>query len=197
MSASNAGADALEGYGESAGAAKVDIDDMLESQAQLRPDHKRHQHLGFRPNGDCSRLLHYIQQYANQTDLSTEALGKAAHGSRYRKRAVRDADKRDRPPTASLPTRRWRNPGRYPVAQSYIDQKLQQIQVDAQQQNLSALYQQQAEDITALTQAQQAYNDDLGEHDQFVQNYIAACGPYVQNAEEMAEAAWQASLAEL
>lgn len=80
---------------------------------------------------------------------------------------------------------------------SYIDQKMQQIQVDAQQQNLSALYQQQAEDITALTQAQQDYNSQLQDHDEYVQNYIDNYGQYVPNATQMAEDAWNSYKAEL
>ena len=195
VSASNAGADALEGYGESAGAAKVDIDDMLESQAQLAQTISDTNTSASAQMAQLQQAYSYIQQYANQTDLSTEAQGRLRTavdtvnelcGTQI---SVTDAA------NGKLADEQGAIENVTESLGGYIDQKLQQIQVDAQQQNLSALYQQQAEDITALTQAQQAYNDKLGEHDQFVQNYIATCGPYVQNAEEMAEAAWQASLA--
>lgn len=195
-SASNAGADALEGYGESAGAAKVDIDDMLESQAQLAQTISDTNQSASAQMAQLEQAYSYIQQYANHTDLSTEAQGRlrtavatvndlcgtqievtdAANG------VLSDENGAIQDVTASLG--------------SYIDQKMQQIQVDAQQQNLAALYEQQAEDITALTQAQQAYNEKMGEHDQYVQNYIDTYGRYVPNAEAAAEAAWQASIAQ-
>lgn len=195
ISASNAGADALEGYGQSAGTAKVDIDDMLESQAQLAQTISDTNISASAQMAQLQQAYSAIQQYANQSDLSTDAQSRlktavetvnslcgtqievtdAANGKLSDENgAIQDV-------TASLG--------------DYIDQKMQQIQVDAQQQNLTALYQQQAEDITALTQAQQAYNDKQKERDEYIQNYIDTCGPYVSNAQEMAEASWEASLA--
>lgn len=195
VSASNAGADALEGYGASAGAAKVDIDEMLESQAQLSQTISDTNTSASAQMAQLQQAYSTIQQYANHTDLANDAQARlrtavetvndlcgtqiqvtdAANGKLADEHgAIQDV-------TASLG--------------SYIDQKMQQIQVDAQQQNLSALYQQQAEDITALTQAQQAYNEKQKERDAYIQNYINTCGPYVTNAQEMAESAWEASLA--
>lgn len=195
VSASNAGAEALEGYGQSAGVAKVDIDEMLESQAQLAETISDTNVSASAQMAQLQQAYSTIQQYANQSDLSTDAQARlktavgtvndlcgtqievtdAANGKLADENgAIQDV-------TASLG--------------DYIDQKMQQIQIDAQQQNLSALYQQQAEDITALTQAQQAYNDKQQERDEYIQNYIDTCGPYVTNAEEMAESAWEASLA--
>ena len=195
VSASNAGADALEGYGQSAGVAKVDIDEMLESQAQLAETISDTNVSASAQMAQLQQAYSTIQQYANHTDLANDAQARlrtavdtvndlcgtqiqvtdAANGKLADENgAIQDV-------TASLG--------------SYIDQKMQQIQIDAQQQNLSALYQQQAEDITALTQAQQAYNDKQQERDEYIQNYIDTCGPYVTNAEEMAESAWEASLA--
>lgn len=195
VSASNAGAEALEGYGQSAGVAKVDIDEMLESQAQLAETISDTNVSASAQMAQLQQAYSTIQQYANHTDLANDAQARlrtavdtvndlcgtqiqvtdAANGKLADENgAIQDV-------TASLG--------------SYIDQKMQQIQIDAQQQNLSALYQQQAEDITALTQAQQAYNDKQQERDEYIQNYIDTCGPYVTNAEEMAESAWEASLA--
>ncbi len=195
VSASNAGAEALEGYGQSAGVAKVDIDEMLESQAQLAETISDTNVSASAQMAQLQQAYSTIQQYANQSDLSTDAQARlktavetvndlcgtqievtdAANG------ALSDGNGAIQDVTSSLG--------------AYIDQKMQQIQIDAQQQNLSALYQQQAEDITALTQAQQAYNDKQQERDEYIQNYIDTCGPYVTNAEEMAESAWEASLA--
>ena len=195
VSASNAGADALEGYGASAGVAKVDIDEMLESQAQLAQTISDTNTSASAQMAQLQQAYSTIQQYANHTDLANDAQARlrtavdtvndlcgtqiqvtdAANGKLADENgAIQDV-------TASLG--------------SYIDQKMQQIQVDAQQQNLSALYQQQAEDITALTQAQQAYNEKQQARDQYIKNYIDMCGPYVTNAQQMAEAAWEAELA--
>lgn len=195
VSASNAGADALEGYGESAGVAKVDIDEMLESQAQLAQTISDTNTTASAQMAQLQQAYSYIQQYANQTDLSTEAQGRlrtavdtvnelcgtqievtdAANG------ALADENGAIQDVTASLG--------------SYIDQKMQQIQVDAQQQNLTALYQQQAEDITALTQAQQDYNArvaELGDRQSYVEGYMQR---YAGTTREMAEAAYDGELA--
>ena len=197
VSASNAGADALEGYGASAGAAKVDIDEMLESQAQLAQTISDTNTSASAQMAQLQQAYSTIQQYANHSDLANDAQARlrtavetvndlcgtqiqvtdAANGKLADENgAIQDV-------TASLG--------------SYIDQKMQQIQVDAQQQNLSALYQQQAEDITALTQAQQDYNSQLQDHDEYVQNYIDNYGQYVPNATQMAEDAWNSYKAEL
>ena len=195
VSAANAGADALEGYGESAGVAKVDIDEMLESQAQLAQTISDTNTTASAQMAQLQQAYSYIQQYANQTDLSTEAQGRlrtavdtvnelcgtqievtdAANG------ALADENGAIQDVTASLG--------------SYIDQKMQQIQVDAQQQNLTALYQQQAEDITALTQAQQDYNArvaELGDRQSYVEGYMQR---YAGTTREMAEAAYDGELA--
>lgn len=196
VSAANAGSDALEGYGESAGAAKVDIDDMLESQSQLAQTISDTNTSASAQMAQLQQAYSTIQQYANHSDLANDAQARlrtavdtvndlcgtqiqvtdAANGKLADENgAIQDV-------TASLG--------------SYIDQKLEQIRVDAQQQNLSALYQQQAENIAALTSAQQTYNEKLGDRQQFIDNYIATAGPYVTNAQQMAEAAWAAHEAE-
>lgn len=197
VSASNAGADALEGYGSSAGAAKVDIDEMLESQAQLAQTISDTNTSASAQMAQLQQSYSTIQQYANHTDLANDAQARlrtavdtvndlcgtqiqvtdAANGKLADENgAIQDV-------TASLG--------------DYIDQKMEQIRVDAQQQNLTALYQQQAEDITALTQAQQDYNSQLQDHDEYVQNYIDNYGQYVPNATQMAEDAWNSYKAEL
>lgn len=195
VSASNAGADALEGYGASAGAAKVDIDEMLESQAQLAQTISDTNTSASAQMAQLQQAYSTIQQYANHTDLANDAQARlrtavdtvndlcgtqiqvtdAANGKLADENgAIQDV-------TASLG--------------SYIDQKMQQIQVDAQQQNLTALYQQQAEDITALTQAQQDYNArvaELGDRQSYVEGYMQR---YAGTTREMAEAAYDGELA--
>lgn len=194
-SAADAGAEALEGYGESAGVAKVDVDDMLESQAQLAQTISDTNMSASAQMAQLQQAYSYIQQYANQTDLSTEAQGRLRTavdtvnelcGTQI---SVTDAA------NGKLADEQGAIENVTESLGGYIDQKMQQIQVDAQQQNLTALYQQQAEDITALTQAQQDYNEKMGEHDEYIQNYIDSYGKYVPNAQEAAEAAWEASIA--
>mgnify|MGYP003098623198 FL=1 len=195
VSASNAGADALEGYGASAGAAKVDIDEMLESQAQLAQTISDTNTSASAQMAQLQQAYSTIQQYANHTDLANDAQARlrtavdtvndlcgtqiqvtdAANGKLADESgAIQDV-------TASLG--------------SYIDQKMQQIQVDAQQHNLSALYQQQAENITALTQAQQAYNDkvgELGDRQAYTEQYMRM---YTGATRELADAAYEGQLA--
>ena len=195
VSAANAGADALSAYGESAATSKADIDGMLESQAQLAGTIRDTNMSASAQTAQLQVAYSTIQQYANHSDLTTEAQGRlrtavetvnnlcgtqisvtdAANGKLAEENgAIQDVN-------ASLG--------------EYVQKKLEQIKIDAQQQNLSALYQQQATDITALAQAQKAYNDKQAERDQFILNYIDTCGPYVENAEAMAEKAWEGQLA--
>lgn len=179
-----------------AGKAKVDVDGMLESQAQLAQTMRDTNTNAAAQQTQLQNAYMTIQQYANQSDLSTEAQGRlrsavetvndmcgtqisvtdAANG------VLSDENGAIQDVTGSLG--------------DYVSKKLEQIRVDAQQENLTALYKQQAEDIQTVAKAQKAYNDKLNEHDQYVKNYIATCGPYVQNVEQMAEAAWQGTLAQ-
>lgn len=171
VSASNAGADALEGYGESAGAAKVDVDEMLESQAQLAQTISDTNTTASAQMAQLQQAYSTIQQYANHTDLANDAQARL----RTAVETVNDLCGTQIQVTDAANGKLSDEQGAIEnVTQSlggYIDQKMQQIQVDAQQQNLSALYQQQAENITALTQAQQEYNNVYGDMDTLAQNY--------------------------
>lgn len=195
VSASNAGAEALEGYGQSAGVAKVDIDEMLESQAQLAETISDTNTSASAQMAQLQQAYSTIQQYANHTDLANDAQARlrtavdtvndlcgtqiqvtdAANGKLADENgAIQDV-------TASLG--------------AYIDQKMQQIQVDAQQQNLTALYQQQAEDLEALTQAQMDYSasvEKLGDRQTYVEEYMRR---YAGTTRDMAEAAYEGELA--
>ena len=195
-SAASAGASALDGYGDSAEGAKADIDGMLESQAQLAQTIEETNQSAGAQMAQLQAAYSTIQQYANQADLSTDAQNRlkaavetvnsmcgtqievtdAANG------ALSDENGAIQDVTSSLG--------------DYIAKKLEQIRVDAQQQNLTALYEQQATDIAELTKAQADYNAKMQEHDQYVQDWISSYGQYVPNAEAAAEAAWQNSLAQ-
>lgn len=195
-SAANAGAGALDGYGDSAERAKADIDGMLESQAQLAQTIEETNQSASAQMAQLQEAYSTIQEYANQADLSTDAQNRlraavetvnsmcgtqievtdAANG------VLSDENGAIQDVTGALG--------------DYINKKMEQIQVDAQQQNLTALYEQQATDIAELTKAQADYNAKMAEHDQYIQDYINSYGQYVPNAEAAAEAAWEASLAQ-
>ena len=179
----------------SASGAKVDIDGMLQSQAQLAQTITETNTSAAAQSAQLQSAYATIQQYANHSDLSTDAQNrlKAAVetvnqmcGTQISVTDAANGKLADENGALSDVTG---------TMSGYIEKKLEQIRVDAQQQNLSALYQQQATDIETLTKAQQAYNDKQAERDEYIKNYIATCGPYVTNAEEMAQAAWEGTLA--
>lgn len=179
----------------SASDAKVDIDGMLESQAQLAQTITETNTSAAAQSAQLQAAYAVIREYANHSDLSTDAQNrlKAAVetvnqmcGTQI---SVTDAA------NGKLADENGALEDVTGTMSEYINKKLEQIRVDAQQQNLSALYQQQAADIETLTKAQKAYNDKQAERDEYIQNYINTCGPYVTNAEEMAQKAWEGSLA--
>lgn len=194
-SAASAGASALDGYGDSAEGAKADIDGMLESQAQLAQTIEETNQSAGAQMAQLQAAYSTIQQYANQADLSTDAQNRlkaavetvnsmcgtqievtdAANG------ALSDENGAIQDVTSSLG--------------DYITKKLEQIQVDAQQQTLTALYEQQATDIAELTKAQADYNarvSELGDKQAFVADYMSK---YSFATRDMAEAAYEGELA--
>ena len=194
-SAASAGASALDGYGDSAEGAKADIDGMLESQAQLAQTIEETNQSAGAQMAQLQAAYSTIQQYANQADLSTDAQNRlkaavetvnsmcgtqievtdAANG------ALSDENGAIQDVTSSLG--------------DYITKKLEQIRVDAQQQTLTALYEQQATDIAELTKAQADYNarvSELGDKQAFVADYMSK---YSFATRDMAEAAYEGQLA--
>ena len=194
-SAASAGASALDGYGDSAEGAKADIDGMLESQAQLAQTIEETNQSAGAQMAQLQAAYSTIQQYANQADLSTDAQNRlkaavetvnsmcgtqievtdAANG------ALSDESGAIQDVTSSLG--------------DYITKKLEQIRVDAQQQTLTALYEQQATDIAELTKAQADYNarvSELGDKQAFVADYMSK---YSFATRDMAEAAYEGQLA--
>ena len=194
-SAASAGASALDGYGDSAEDAKADIDGMLESQAQLAQTIEGTNQSAGAQMAQLQAAYSTIQQYANQADLSTDAQNRlkaavetvnsmcgtqievtdAANG------ALSDENGAIQDVTSSLG--------------DYIAKKLEQIRVDAQQQTLTALYEQQATDIAELTKAQADYNarvSELGDKQAFVADYMSK---YSFATRDMAEAAYEGQLA--
>lgn len=190
--AANDGAGALQNYGSSADTAKADIDGMLESQAQLAQTITDTNTTAAAQTSQLQAAYSAIQQYANHSDLSTDAQNRL-------KAAVETVNSMCGTQISVTDAANGKladeNGAIENVTQSlgdYINKKLEQIQVDAQQQNLSALYQQQSEDIAQLAKAQQDYNNKLGDKQAYIDQYISSMSPYVAVTDEMAEAAWKA-----
>lgn len=169
--AANDGAGALQNYGGSAETAKADIDGMLDSQAQLAQTITDTNTTAAAQTSQLQAAYSAIQQYANHSDLSTDAQNRL-------KAAVETVNSMCGTQISVTDAANGKladeNGAIENVTQSlgdYINKKLEQIQVDAQQQNLSALYQQQSEDIAELAKAQKAYNDAYGDMETNAQQY--------------------------
>ncbi len=171
VSAASADASALDIFGGAAKDAKPDIDGLLESQARLAQTITDTNTTASGQMAQLQTAYGYIQEYANQSDLSAEAQGRlqtavstvnSLCGTQIQVTDGANGKLSDE------------NGAIDDVTESlggYIDAKMKQIQIDAQQQNLSALYQQQASDIQAVAQAQQAYSDTWGDLDKRAQDY--------------------------
>ena len=191
----DSGSGSLEAYGQAASTAKADIDGMLENQAQLAQTISETNSSAAAQSAQLQTAYQAIQQYANQTDLSTEAQGKlraavetvnslcgtqievtdAANGKLADESGAIDDV------TGSLG--------------KYIDQKLEQIRLDAQEENLRGLYEQRQQNLEELAKAQQAYNDEVAKEEQWIQARMSEYPAEISNKREMAEAAWDEHLA--
>lgn len=158
--------------------ARKQVDSALESQAKLADTMSNTNTTASAQMTQLTAAYNTIQQLGNQSDLTAAQQGAlqaavktvndqcgtqitvtdAANGKLADENgAIQDV-------TASLG--------------DYIDKKLQQIQLEAQQQNLSALYQQKTEDVKALAAAQKAYNDQLQDEDSWTADYMAKYAQY-------------------
>lgn len=179
--------------------ARTRVDEAMKSQASLADSMGETNSSASAQMGQLSAAYDAILQYANQSGLTTQEQGKlkaavdvfndacgtsievtdAVNGK------LSDQDGEIQSVTASLG--------------DYVAKKMAQIKADAYQENLSALYKQQADDVAALTSAQAAYNNEMdkyGSKEQYIQDYIDKYGAYTTNANEAAEAAWRGVEAE-
>ncbi len=162
----------IDGLAGATGNCKADIDGMLESQAQLANTIRDTNTSAAAQTSQLQAAYGVIQQYANHSDLSAEAQAKLQSAVDTVNRmcgtqievtdrangALSDENGAIQDVTGSLG--------------NYIDKKLEQIRVDAQQENLAALYQQQARNVEELTKAQQAYKDELSKVDERATAYM-------------------------
>lgn len=169
--AADGGSVALQSYGNSAETAKADIDGMLDSQAQLAQTITDTNNSAAAQTSQLQAAYSAIQQYANHSDLSTDAQNRL-------KAAVETVNSMCGTQISVTDAANGKLADEHGaienVTQSlgdYINKKLEQIQIDAQQQNLTALYEQQAQDIAELAKAQKAYNDTYGDMEAKAKEY--------------------------
>lgn len=188
---------AFDLFSGSAQSARDDVDKVLESQAQLANSMRDTNTNANAQSNQLRDAYNTIKQYANQSDLSTEAQGKlraaidTVNSMCGTQISVTDAA------NGKLSDENGAIDNVTSALGKYIDKKLEQIRTDAQQENLTALYKQQADDIQAVAKAQQEYNGKLKDHDTYVDEYMKSCQGVSGVTREMADAAYEGYKAEL
>ena len=202
--AADGAGEALKEYSVSADQSRATVDAAVESQAQLAESIRETNVDASGQMGQLQSAYSTIQEYANQSDLTGEAQARL-------KAAVETVNSMCGTQISVTDSVNGRlsdeNGAIDDVTASigeYVDQKMQQIRLEAQQENLEALYKQQADNIAALTEATAAYNAELGDHDSYVESWIennkAQADVYAEmgySMEQAAENAWDAHEAEV
>lgn len=203
-SAADGAGEALKEYSVSAEQSRSTVDAAIESQAQLAESIRETNVDASGQMGQLQSAYATIQEYANQSDLTGEAQARL-------KAAVETVNSMCGTQISVTDSVNGRlsdeNGAIEDVTASigeYIDQKMQQIRLEAQQENLEALYKQQADNIAAMTEATAAYNAELGDHDSYVESWIesnrAQADVYAEmglSMEQAAESAWDVHEAEV
>lgn len=134
---------------------------MLESQAQLATTLKDTNTSAAAQSAQLTAAYDTIREYANKSDLSTEAQGRL-------RAAVETVNSMCGTQISVVDQANGKLADEHGAISDvtgalgeYVEKKLEQIRVDAQQSNLTALYEQQAQDIQTLAVAQKDYNDEL------------------------------------
>lgn len=145
----------------STGSAKADIDKMLESQAQLATTLKETNTSAAAQSAQLTAAYDTIREYANKSDLSTEAQGRL-------RAAVDTVNSMCGTQISVVDQANGKLADEHGAIDDvtgalgeYVEKKLNQIRVDAQQSNLTALYEQQAQDLQTLAVAQKNFNDEV------------------------------------
>lgn len=203
-SAADGAGEALKEYSVSAEQSRSTVDAAIESQAQLAESIRETNVDASGQMGQLQSAYATIQEYANQSDLTGEAQARL-------KAAVETVNSMcgtQISVTDSVNGRLSDESGAIDDVTAsigeYVDQKMQQIRLEAQQENLEALYKQQADNIAAMTEATAAYNAELGNHDSYVESWIesnrAQADVYAEmglSMEQAAESAWDVHEAEV
>ena len=176
------------------------VDKAVESQARLVDSIGSTNTEASAQMGQLQAAYSVIKEYANQTGLSTQEQGKLKaavdtfNGIAGTSIDVIDAENGKLAENGEAIDNVTTKLG------GYVQQKLEQIRLEAYQDRLKELYEQQAVDIQALATAQKAYNDEMasiGDKDTYIQNYIdkyKELNPLVdisaEKLQEMAEKAY-------
>lgn len=147
--------------GASAGRARVDIDELTESQARLADEVRERNDAAQASINRLQGARDVIDQYANATDLTAQQQGRLRDavalvnrecGTQYEvvdaaNGAIRDEQGALIDTTAAI--------------DDYIAKKQEQVRVEALSESLSGLYEQKAADIAGVASAQDEYNAKL------------------------------------
>lgn len=168
----DAGSSSLEGYSSSASTAKISVDEVVQSQSQLAKNIQETNLNTSAQIGQLNNAWSTIQQYANQTDLSTDAQNRLKTAVETVNSLCGTQIEVTNAANGELSNQDGVITDLNEAIGENIEQTKRKIKIDAQQQTLSDLYKQQAEDLAALGQAQKAYNDKWGDLTGMVENYM-------------------------
>lgn len=161
---------ALDILSGSSSNAKDAVDKVLESQANLAQSMRETNTNAAAQSSQLTDAYNTIKEYANHSDLTTEAQGKLRSaietvndqcGAQISVTDIANGKLADENGAISDVTE---------TLGKYVEKKLEQIKIDAQQQNLTALYQQKQKDIEALTKSQAELNDAQKNYDEIMAN---------------------------
>ena len=161
---------ALDVLSGSSSNAKDAVDKVLESQANLAQSMRDTNTNAAAQSSQLTDAYNTIKEYANHSDLTTEAQGKLRSaietvndqcGAQISVTDIANGKLADENGAISDVTE---------TLGKYVEKKLEQIKIDAQQQNLTALYQQKQKDIEALTKSQAELNDAQKNYDDIMAN---------------------------
>lgn len=161
---------ALDVLSGSSSNAKDAVDKVLESQANLAQSMRDTNTNAAAQSSQLTDAYNTIKEYANHSDLTTEAQGKLRSaietvndqcGAQISVTDIANGKLADENGAISDVTE---------TLGKYVEKKLEQIKIDAQQQNLTALYQQKQKDIEALTKSQAELNDAQKNYDEIMAN---------------------------
>lgn len=161
---------ALDVLSGSSSNAKDAVDKVLESQANLAQSMRDTNTNAAAQSSQLTDAYNTIKEYANHSDLTTEAQGKLRSaietvndqcGTQISVTDIANGKLADENGAIANVTE---------TLGKYVEKKLEQIKIDAQQQNLTALYQQKQKDIEALTKSQAELNDAQKNYDEIMAN---------------------------
>lgn len=145
------------------GNCKADIDGMLESQAQLASTMRDTNTSAAAQSAQLSAAYATIQQYANHSDLTTEAQGRLKAAVETVNQMCGTQIEVTDQANGVLANENGTIQDVTGSLSEYVNKKLEQIRIDAQQSNLTALYEQQAVNLQTVAAAQSEYNSRVDE----------------------------------